>query len=228
MALYDTELPIRDDILEAHQQLLDRWAHPGTWWSGAERLAIVEEVRRARDASEIPPPWVAASGVDGVCSSDHPLPARAVDAVWRLTNHPGTLTSDWYESIVGDDVSPSQYTELVGVVAQANSIDRFADGLELTRVALPEAVAGVPTRQSPEGVDVRKHWVPTADIKGPNVLKALSAVPEENVSRDILSNVQYVPSGALMGDLISDHNSLSRMQIELVAARTSKLNECFY
>lgn len=46
--LYDTVLPIREDVLAAHQAMVDRWSRPGTWWSASERLAIVEEVRRAR------------------------------------------------------------------------------------------------------------------------------------------------------------------------------------
>ncbi|MFT5530526.1 MAG: hypothetical protein ACI91O_000539 [Candidatus Poriferisodalaceae bacterium] len=228
MALYDTDLPVRSDITAAHETMLDRWANPGTWWTGAERLAIVAEVRRARDAAETPPPWVRASTVDGLIPDGGILPAAAVDAVWRLTNHPGTLTAEWYESIVGDEVSAAQYTELVGVVAQANCIDRFVDALDIGRATLPDAVAGKPTGEVPDDIDVRKHWVPTAQIQGPNVLKALSAVPEENVSRGILSQAHYLPEGALMGDLVSDHNSLTRLQIELLAARTSKLNECFY
>jgi len=114
------------------------------------------------------------------------------------------------------------------VVAQANDIDRFADALELARPTLPEPEDGEPVGRFDGDVDRRRHWVPTDLVKGPNVLKALSAVPFENETLQILSAAQYVAVGGLLGDLTSDHNALTRMQIELVAARTSKLNECFY
>ncbi|WP_428120520.1 hypothetical protein [Candidatus Poriferisodalis sp.] len=52
--MYDTDLPIRSDLREAHAAVVDRWTRPGTWWTAQERLAIVAEVRRARDAAEIP------------------------------------------------------------------------------------------------------------------------------------------------------------------------------
>jgi len=44
----------------------------------------------------------------------------------------------------------------------------------------------------------------------------------------LLSSAQYVQLGDLLGDLVSDQNSLTRMQVEVIAGRTSKLNECFY
>ncbi|WP_419922096.1 hypothetical protein [Candidatus Poriferisodalis sp.] len=43
-------------------------------------------------------------------------------------------------------VDPLAYVELVGIVAQANCVDRFADGLELPRLALGEPVDGPPSR----------------------------------------------------------------------------------
>lgn len=182
---------------------------------------------------DVPPPWVPASSVVGLIDDDQLLPAAAIDVIWRLTNHPGTLTADWYKSTVvetsdvASGIAPSHYTELVGVVAQANCVDRFADGLSISRVSLPEPVKGQPTELVPAGARLRDHWVPTVDIDAPQVIRALSGVPEENTAMFILSDAHYIPIDE-MGDFITDRNSLTRMQVELVAARTSKLNECFY
>ncbi|WP_419551845.1 alkylhydroperoxidase-related (seleno)protein [Candidatus Poriferisodalis sp.] len=228
---YDTELPIRDDLAAAHGEVSTRWARPGTWWAAAQRAEIVRQVRAARDhrteASEVLPPWVQPSSIEGLVDADGPLPTAAVDAIWRITNHPGTLTEDWYQSIIDRGVDPLAYVELVGVVAQANCVDRFADALELPRIDLDEPADGPPTTEGASAA-VKYHWVPTADIKMPNVIKALSAVPAENESLFILSDAQYVPMERVRGELINDQNSLNRPQIELLAARTSKLNECFY
>ncbi len=228
---YDTELPIRGDLAAAHREVATRWARPGTWWTAAQRAEIVRQVRAARDHrtdnGETLPPWVQSSSIDGLVDPDGPLPTAAVDAIWRITNHPGTLTEDWHQSIIDRGVDSLAYVELVGVVAQANCIDRFADALELPRIDLDEPADDPPTREGAPAA-VKYHWVPTADIKMPNVIKALSAVPAENESLFILSDAQYVPMERVRGELINDQNSLNRPQIELLAARTSKLNECFY
>lgn len=227
MATYATELPLRSELDASHAEAMAHFASPGTWWTGAERLAMVVEVRRARNADPLPP-WQAPSDVDGLVGDDHPLPSAAVDAVWRLTNHPGTLTDDWYRSILGRGIEPLAYVELVSVVAQANCVDRFADALDLDRMPLPDPVEGEPTREVPEGAAVRLHWVPTDDIGGPNVFRALSAVPAELAARTALSTPHYLEGKDVFGDVVSDRFSLQRVQIELVAGRTSKLNECFY
>ena len=227
MAAYTTELPLRADLNDTHEEMAKRWATTGLWWSGAERLAIVEEVRNARDSERLAP-WESPSQIDGLVSHDHVLPAAAVDAIWRITNHPGTLTAEWHASILGQGLHPEAYVELVGVVAQANAVDRFADALSLERVQLPDPSHAEPAKSSDPSVQISSHWVPTSKIKGPNVVKALSAVPFENESMQLLSSVQYVRLGDLLSDLVSNQNSLSRLQVEVLAARTSKLNECFY
>jgi hypothetical protein len=222
---------IRSDLVEAHGAVVAAVARPGTWWTGAERHAIASEVRRAVDNADLPP-WQAPSGCDpdhpAAIPADHPLPAAAVDAIWRITNHPGTLTHDWYQGIVDGLPSPEHYVELVNVVAMVNSIDRFAAIMDLAPIPLPEPEAGEPTRERIDDTAVRDHWVPTAPVKGPNVLKALSAVPADRQTRQALSSSQYLPEGALLGDLDWGRETIDRRQIELVAAQTSIVNECFY
>ena len=244
---YDTSLPIRPEILDTHAAAVQHWASPGTWWSAAERLAIANEVRRARDADELPP-WVAPSSVEGLIDQDHPLPAPAIDVIWRVTNHLTTLSREWYDSLVPEQISAERYVELIGLVAQINLVDHFADALELQRPQLADAVAGEPTRVAPEGAAVRTHWVPTAPIVDdswrpvehtedtgldqnpdvPNVRKALSLVPAERIMQWVLIDAHYVPGGALGDDFGQGVWSLQRAQIELIGASTSALNECFY
>ena len=42
-------LPIRESLAREVEVAWDRLARPGTWWTGAERLAIAAEARRAGD-----------------------------------------------------------------------------------------------------------------------------------------------------------------------------------
>ena len=227
MPTYTTELPVRDELDAAHGEAMAEWSRAGTWWTGTQRLAIVAEVRRARDA-DLLAPWESPSTVDGLIFDGYPLPDAVVDVVWRLTNHPGTLTSEWHDSILGRGVEALAYVEVVSIVAQVNCVDRFADALELDRVSMPEAEPGEPEGQAPADAEVRLHWVPTADIGGPNVWRALSGVPSELKARSRLSTPHYLEGRAVFGDVVSDRFSLQRVQMELIAARTSKLNECFY
>ena len=237
-SIYETELPIRDPVLKAHAALLEHWASPGTWWSATERLAIVNEVRTAWDADKLSP-WVRPSTVDGLVADDHVLPAAVVDIIWRITNHVSTLTRDWYDSFVPDQVSAEQYVEVLSLVSMANMVDRFADSLSMDRLALPEPRAGEPSRYRPDGVEIARHWVPTAPLEdthwspdmpmeAPNVRRTLNLVPAEAAVLWVLIDAHYI-AGGILSELDSGRNwSIERPHFELLATRTSALNECFY
>ena len=48
MSLYsDPQYPVRDDLAAIHASQLDQLAEPGSWGTGAQRLAIAAETRRA-------------------------------------------------------------------------------------------------------------------------------------------------------------------------------------
>ena len=44
----DALVPIRQDLLDAHQRAWQRIEAPGTWLTGAKRVAIAQEVRNAK------------------------------------------------------------------------------------------------------------------------------------------------------------------------------------
>lgn len=217
---------IRDDLATSHREVIEGLSSPGAAWTSAERIAIATEVRSALGNSDLAP-WQAPSTVPGLISQDHLLPSAAVDAVWRITNHPGTLTNGWYLSVVEGFPSAEHYVELVGLVAALNAIERFGATLDIEPMALPEPGPGDPSGERAEA-SVTTHWVPTTSTPGANVLKALSAVPFAQELTRPLAEAQYVPADALLGDLSWSRGTLSRQQIELVAAQTSLNFECFY
>lgn len=224
----EAPIPVRDDLADAHLGAYEAFAAPGNCWTGAERLAMVAEVRAARAADELPP-WVRPSTVEGLVADDHCLPAAAVDAVWRLTNHPGTLTGEWYDETIAAGLEPEHYVELVAVVAIANCLEVFAQAVDVEPVPLPAPSEDQPLGRPAVETAVMRHWVPTdVTARGPNVGRALSALPLAVQAWRRLSDVQYVASDALLGDLRWSRGALDRAQVELLAARTSLLNECFY
>lgn len=215
---------VRPDLAAAHAETFADLARPGAALTGAEKVAIARVVRAAR-AEPDRPPWYQPS----TSGPDFPdLPGAALDAAWRLTNHPGTLTAEWYATIVARLPSPAYYVELVGLVAAVNSVDRLADLLDLEPIDIPDPLPGEPTGDVVEAT-VTSHWVPTdPQATGANVLKALSAVPAAAAFRARLISTQYLPPEALLGDMDWTRGTLDRRQIELVAATTSLHNECFY
>lgn len=217
---------IRNALSDAHHQVLNSFAAPGDHWSSADRAAIVVEIRRARSADPLPP-WIAPSSVDGLIDSAHCLPLVAVDAIWRIANHPGSLTEDWFNETIDAGLDPSAYVELVAVVSMTVAIDDFYRAVGLPQLPLPP-VADLPARTTSVATAVDVHWVPVQSGDMPNVRTALSAAPAEVEMQGVILDTHYVPGGALSVDLAEDIWSLRRTQVELVASRVSSVNECFY
>ena len=244
----DSPFTIRGELIAAHGRTWQRLARPGTWWSGAERVAIAAETRHAptcplcrtrRDA-------VTPSGVDGVHASplESPgaLPAPAIEAIHRIRTDPARLTRRWLDSVLADGLSVECYVELVGVVACTVAVDTFARGLGLTPLPLPAPVDGAPTRRRPSGAQPGEAWVPwlaPEDARGAdadlypfdrpaaNIYKALSLVPDAVRGFFDLVETQYLP-GAVMRDFGREYRAITHAQIELLAARVSALNQCLY
>ncbi|MFT7599596.1 MAG: alkylhydroperoxidase family enzyme [Acidimicrobiales bacterium] len=236
----DVDVRVRDDLVEAQRLAWSTIGACGTWWTGAERVAIAEVVVAAVTDPEPLAPWVARSSVADQRMPEN-LPAAAIDAAYRLARSPGTLTGDWYRSIIGAGLTPGQYVELVTLVVRVAAIQRFATILGAELPPLPEPAAGQPSRSEPTGLDQHHHWVPIvrpadADEEldwlysggfAPNVRRALSAVPESYRQINPLQQAGYLPMGKMMA-LDWHRPGLDRRQMELVAAKTSQVNECFY
>jgi len=200
-------------LLTEFDQLVEReWARlasPGTWWTGAERISIAAEARRAvRNATP--------TGV---------LPDAATEAARRVAVDAASIRSVDIERWAGGGLDGFAYVELVGIVSRLMAIDVATFGLGLDEVPLPVALPGEPTRQKPEDAEVTTGWVPTV---GPaNAPGSMSGVPAEVEAMFDVHGVLYL-SLEQMGDLDIERNGIHRTQMELAAGRTSWLNECFY
>lgn len=242
--------PIRSDLAETHRRAWGRLARPGTWWTGAERIAIAAESRAARDCAYCAERRAALSpfAVEGrhdTISGDT-LPPAAVDAVHRVATDASRLTSDWIAGLADAGVPDTHYVELLSVLVAVRSIDAFhrAMGLPLEPLPtpLPERESGLPSRRRPSGTESETAWVPMLvpsklededrDLfpgpMAPNVMRALSLVPDGVRWLKDLSAAHYLPMGPGMMDFSKGRGVLSRAQTELIAGRVSAMNECFY
>ena len=221
------EHPVVGSILDAFEEAWDGLGRPGTWWTGAQRLAIVEASRLAmaagpRPIGEAVPSLCDLDRSDGVGISDLTL-----EVVRRVAAESGRIEATWAEEAI-DLMGPGRYVELVALVVLTVPIDMFCELLGRPRQTLPAVFAGEAAGGVPEGVAAGGAYVPwlVNGWKGPNVARALSYVPADNDRR--LAMVSSMYDGSEFFEMVWSHRSLSRPQIELLAARTSALNECFY
>lgn len=238
-------VPVRTDIVEAHQKLWQKLAEPGTWWTGAERVAIAAEVRKAQECTlcTTRKSALSASAVDGQHDTNGVLPASVVEMIHRITTDPGRLTRQWYEQLLASGLEDTHYIETLGVVVRTISIDSFCRGLGIPPHPLPIPAPGEPSRRRPPQAEPGVAWVPMipngqetgpdVDLYWgrpvPNVVRAMSLVPDEvRSSLHILIPAQYMAAAQVLDPTSSGERAISRAQIELLAARVSALNQCFY
>lgn len=241
---YDTlPITIRPEIQQANREIWAHIASPGCWWTGQERVAMADEVRRAWSCTlccrrkESLSPY----GDDGRHDHGGLLPNTVVEAVHRIATDPGRLKKSWYDGLLQDGLTDAQYVEIVSVVVV--TADEFHRALGLEPEPLPVPIAGKPSHYRPAGARQAGAWVPMILVDGAigaeaniysgsnrivNVVSALSLVPEAIRMAGIILNAYYMP-GAEMPDFSNNGGrALRRSQMEFIAARVSAFNDCFY
>lgn len=234
---------VRDDIRAAHESLWRHVSAPGTWWTGGERVAIAAAARDAdpcrlcaeRKAALSP------SAVAGEHDGGSSLPAGVVEVIHRVRADPARLSRAWFDAVIASGLEVGAYVELIGVVTMVTGVDFLARALGIAPFPLPAPLPGTPTRYRPPAARDAGAWVPMiapedaggaeADIYPagtvvPNIIRALSLVPDEVRMLVELAATHYIGLDDLPNPLA--HRTLDRMQMELVAARVSSFNECFY
>lgn len=239
----DAPVTVRSDITAAQQEAWQAIGQPGSWWTGAQRVAIAAEVRNApncklcRARKEALSPYAIEGGHDSVTD----LPAAAIDVIHRVITDPGRLTRSWFDSVVEGGLSDAEYVEIAIVSVLTVAVDTFARAIGSLPWGLPEAVDGEPTRIRPEGLADEGAYVPTipsggagpaeADLYNPfgaNIYRSISLVPDQARLFYAILRAQYLPSQDVANPESNGGRAISRPQIELIAARVSALNGCFY
>ena len=107
--------------------------------------------------------------------------------------------------------------------------------------ALPDAIAGEPSRYLPPGARKKAAWLPivepedTVESDGPlypnpkagYIYRGLSMVPQALRDYWALANCHYMP-GQFVYQFDKSIRAISRPQTELLAGRVSALHQCAY
>lgn len=239
-----SELPVRSDLIDAHERAWSALASPGTWLDGARRLAVAAEVRNSRSCplcQEIRQA-LSPNALKGEHRSLGVLAAVEVELVHRVASDPGRLSQRWADSLLAAGLSEGAYVEIAGIVAMVMMMDTCTDAMGLPRRALPSALPGEPTRYRPPGARREAAWLPiveppdVVEADGPMypspkagyIYRALSSVPQSLRDYWALANAHYLPGPAIYAFDKTPARAISRPQIELLAARTSALHQCVY
>ena len=216
-------VPVREDIVTALRRSWADIGRPGTWWTGPERVAIAA-LARAERIQRNEPPWSRNRGEPGTA-----LPEKAIEAARKIGADPTHLDREWAEGIIAE-LGDARYVELASVVVTTVAADAFCEAIGLEHEPLPAAEAGEPTSERPEGMGDIGAWVPVqvVDWKRANVARALSLVPQGVRTFFHMVAAMYSGTAADFEEMVWDHRPLARPQVELLAARVSALNQCFY
>ena len=206
--LEEAPIRVRPEIPALFAREWSRLAAAGSYWSGRQRIELAATAREARA---------------GAGEKNSSLPPAATAAASLLGATPARANRSWVESTIAD-LGSGPYVEIVGVVARAAAVDTFHRAIGSPLPPWPEPVAGDPTGIGDPAARSCPAWVPMAG--GASIVGALSAVPSEAEAQEDMHGPLYL-TYEQMQDL-EFVRGLSRRQMELVAARTSAINECFY
>ncbi|MFY0612546.1 MAG: hypothetical protein JXQ99_13520 [Hyphomicrobiaceae bacterium] len=229
---------VREDLAEVHRAQLADLGSPGTWGSGAQRLAVASEVRLAGVEA-----GVMEAPAGGVPAADVTLPETVRAFIGKLAVSPKDVDEAACDAARSEGLSDEEYVEIVGIVSRVVNLDIFARGIGSPLQPLPTARAGQPSGVRPQAA-VREHaivpTVPNAPEGGhdaevlyggkwqPYIMRALSLVPGELSDHLELEEVQYMPMSKVLVPDHQHHNGVTRAQAEVVAGRVSAINECFF
>jgi len=221
---------VRDDLADAHRMAWEHIAAPGSWWSGAERVELAGTALLAITDSDPLAPWVAVTST-GRLGSDLVAPHAAHDVTYRIARHAGTMTFDVYRAAV-DKLGELPYVELCAIASTVAAVAHFCRNIGTSVPPLPAPIGGRPTARRPERLArAQFNWVPVAEPADQvaAVVQAYTAVPDEQLNTWRMANAQYMPNVEMVNpDWSRRPGGLSRAQMELVAARLTRLRDCFY
>ena len=240
----DAGLSIRTDITRTLREIWPRLGQPGTWWTGAERLAIAAETRAAERCALCAERKAALSPftTEGVHDRVGDLPEPLVDIVHRIRTDAARLTRSWFAHATANEFTDGHYVEAAIVVALVVGADTFSRAIGAAPRPLPAPTSGAPSRIRPTGLAdhgayvamIAKGEAGPADADlfnmefASTVPRAISLVPDQARAFFAFRGSFYLPEEVIKRPDDNGGRALTRPQIELLVTRVSDFNGCYF
>jgi len=197
-------VPVRDDLRET---FLAMWTHisgPGPVFDSQQRSGILATARATTSHDALK---TAVGTLASVLYADpSSVDARLVRAAAVEAGDPATV-------------------ETIALVSMLASVDGTHRALGVDLEPLPAAQPGQPTRRIAEGLKRRRTHVPMPQGSIP---VALDLLPNVGAEFRASFGALYMTEDEMALSSFERSPGLNRAQLELVAARTSFVNKCFY
>ena len=235
----DSEIPLCG-ILDGYcEKLWQRLGETGDWWSGAERVALAREVRRARsmDAGEDPVEPSATGQVSEI----------AIEAAHRIAVAPASPTREWIKDLQSRGLSEGQIVELAAIAGVTLTIDTTAQGIGAALPPFPECQSGEPARVYPDGaiVELPEMYVRTVPVEAATgSLREFYEISYGTLSIHDERSGKFYPIAARSLSLsprsvwdiwyaseyytLRKWISLTQQQLDLLGLQTSSYNSCLF
>ncbi len=237
MTIPDTIFSVPEAVRNHHRNTTNSFARSGTWLTGEIRRNLVIETRNAPSCGLCSRKKEALSpaSVRGEHDLLGDLPPSLIELVHKLQNDSGRITSSWVREILDMGMTDEEYVEASGTISTSIVIDTYAYGLGLALEEIPPAEDQSPSMDRLRKVTEDGAFFPITDTgpeesgggglnRTPNIVRAMGLVPsavEEFFG--VMAHHYGLPGGSFR-----ENTTLQRPQVELIAAKVSAINECFY
>ncbi len=207
MRAHITETDIRPALRSALRRSWNAVGKPGANWSARDRIAFAQAT------------------IDAMAGDEVQGQSRTMALIELLAADPAAVGKDDVLLALSESNAPS-LVEVISIVSRTAAVVSFYRALSLELPPMPREQPGEPTgNNAPEKdwVDAGA-WLPVTN--GQSIYFAFSIVPDEFEEWVALTDEMYMSGEEMASPTI--FNGISRAQHEVLASRTSYLNECFY
>jgi hypothetical protein len=196
----DAPVMVRSDLERAFDAEWRHLAGPGGSMSGEQRVGIAVAAR--------------SGGADSALAKF----AR------HLYDDPASVGESDVRA-AADTVGDPMTVETIGLVSRLSAVDRFHTVLGMAKPPLPQPGPGSATGEIQTGLKRRSGHVP---MPPGSIPFSLDLIPAEGRALMEIHGPLYMTADEMGDPQFNRSPGLHRPQMELVAARTSLINECFF
>lgn len=205
----NSPVAVRSDLTETFVGMWAYFAKPGPVFDASQRSALLKTARTNENPDSQP--------------GDR-LPEHVAELAHTLYHDPAQVDNNLVRTAAGV-AGDAATVETIGLVSMLSAVDGVHRALGVDLEPLPRPIPGSPTGNIIKRLKRRRTYVPMPRGAIPS---ALDLVPDV-ASAWVASFGPLYMTDEQMGyvDFVRSPG-LDRAQIELIAAKTSLINECFY